>query len=141
MVAPPTGTNERLGPYERPGTFNDRNDVLMKRIDRDRLGQDFVHASIARLGNAMHFGMAGQEDDRDVGISAVAGLAHQAGKVEPVERLHRPVGDDDVRAQIPYFPEGIRGVNAEADLLDPHGGQDRLENRVHVQVVVDNQDV
>jgi hypothetical protein len=53
-------------------------------------------AGIARGDDAAHLGVAGQHDNRDVGVGTVGGGAQQFSEVVAVEKLHLPVDDDNV---------------------------------------------
>ncbi len=66
---------------------------------------------------------------------------YQSDEVEVIERLHLPVGENDVRHPLLHIHEGVRRVVAKTDVLDAHGNQDRLDDRMHVPIVIDNQNV
>src|SRR5688572_24017347 len=56
-VAPPVGPEVALGPDERPRMRDHIDDPLIERLGRDRLGEEFGDAGIARVGDAVLLGV------------------------------------------------------------------------------------
>src|SRR5450755_4173103 len=52
--------------HERPRMIDDLADAREQVLRRDRLGEEFGDAGIARRFDAVAFGVAGHHDDRDV---------------------------------------------------------------------------
>jgi len=80
--------------------------------------------------------MAGQHDDRCVGISRAFRLADHLREFEPVENRHRPVGDDDVGDVVGiHFKRGC-AVFRFIDFARAERVQQRAQNAPHMRVVV-----
>ncbi len=62
-------------------------------------------------------GGAGRHDDWHAYLGTVLAFAYQPDAVEAIERLHLPLGEDDVRHPLLYFHEGIRRVVAKTDVF------------------------
>ena len=58
------------------------DDVLIEALGRNRLGEEFGDAGIARRDHALLLRMSGEHDDRHVRVGVGAGLADHLGKFE-----------------------------------------------------------
>src|SRR4051812_31513683 len=63
-VAPAVRAEIGLGLDERPRIGDDVEDALVESLGRNRLGQEFSDAGVARDRHAPLFRMSGQHDDR-----------------------------------------------------------------------------
>ncbi len=55
------------------------------------------HARIARGDDAVALGMARHHDNRHIGVRAVRIVAHAAREFDAVHRLHRKIGEHEIR--------------------------------------------
>jgi len=95
----------------------------------------------SRAGDhALLLGMAGQHDDRHVGVRIGARLADHVGKLEAVEDRHRPIGDHDVGVEIGEGFEARRAVFGFVDLARAKSVQEGAQDAAHVGIIVDDQE-
>src|SRR6185312_16939882 len=67
-VAAPVGAKIGLGLDEGPRIGDDVDDALVESLGRDRFGEKFSDAGIARLHHALFLRMAGEHDDRRISV-------------------------------------------------------------------------
>ncbi|MEY9292115.1 hypothetical protein ABH979_005189 [Bradyrhizobium ottawaense] len=115
-------------------------DALIEPLGRDRLGQEFGDAGIARHGDAALLGMAGQHDDRRVGVALGFRLPDHLRELEPVEDRHGPVGDDDVRHVVAVHFQRGGAVLGLIDLARAERMQQRAQDAAHVRIVVTDEE-
>ena len=80
--------------------------------------------------------MAGQHNDRRVGITHAVGLTDHLREFESVENRHRPVGDDDVGDVVGIHFERGRAVFRFIDFARAERMQQRTQNATHMRIVV-----
>src|SRR3954464_14033934 len=73
-----------LGLDEGAGACNDVENALVESLRRDRLGQEFGDAGVARDRDAALLGMSGQHDDRRVRVALGFRLPDHLRELEPV---------------------------------------------------------
>ena len=101
--------------------------------------EKFGHAGIARHRDPPLLGMAGQHDDRCVGIALGFRLPDHLGEFETVENRHRPVGDDDVRNIVAVHFQRGGAVLGFIDLAGAERMQQRPQYAAHMRIVVAHQ--
>src|SRR5882757_1473167 len=138
-VAAAVGSEIGLGLDEGPRAGDDIHDALVEPLGRDRLGQEFGDAGVARHSHAALFGVTGQHDDRRVGVTLGFRLPDHLGEFEPVEDRHRPVGDDDIGDIVGVHFERGRAVFGLIGLARAERMQQRPQDAAHVRIVVANQ--
>ena len=111
-------------------------DALIEPLGRDRLGQEFGDAGVARHGDAPLLGMPGQHDDGGVGIALGIRLPDHLRQFEAVENRHRPVGDDDVGDVMAVHFQRGRAVLGLVDFAGAERMQQRPQDAAHVRIVV-----
>src|SRR2546423_3455341 len=89
-VAPPVAAQIALGLDEGARITDHIEDALIERLGRDRLGHEFGDAGVACRHHAPLLGMAGEHDDRHIGVRVGARLADHLRKLKAVEDRHRP---------------------------------------------------
>ena len=128
-----------LGLDERPRIGDDVEDALIEPLGRDRLGQEFGDAGVARHGDAALLGMAGQHDDGGVGIALGFRLPDHLRELEAVENRHRPVGDDDVGNVVAVHFQRGGAVLGLIDFARAERMQQRSQDAAHMRIVVANE--
>ena len=136
-VAAAVGAEIDLGLDERARIGDHVDDALMliKAFCRDRLGEEFGDAGIARVGHALFLGMAGEHDDPGIRIGVGAGLADHLSEFKPVEDGHRPVSD--------VMREGFRAGRAGFGFINvarPEAVPQRAQNPAHMGVVAEDEE-
>ena len=84
--------------------------------------------------------MAGQHDDRRVGITIGAGLPDHLGQFETVENGHRPIGHDDVGHVMGKGFEAGCAVFGFVDFARSETVQQRPQDAAHMRIVVDDEE-
>ena len=138
-VAPAVRAEIGLGLDEGARVGDDVEDALVEALGRDRLGQEFGDAGIARDRDAALLRMAGQHDDRRVGIALGFRLPDHLRQFEAVEDRHRPVGDDDIGHVVAVHFERGRAVLGLIGLARAERMQQRPQDAAHMRIVVANQ--
>src|SRR5215510_8786019 len=83
--------------------------------------------------------MAGEHDDRHVGIRIGPGLTNHLHEFEAIEDRHGPVGDDDVGDVVREGLEAGRAVFRLVDFARAEAMQQRAQDAAHVRIVVDDE--
>jgi len=135
-VAPAIRTEIGLGLDERTRIGDDVQDALVEAFGRDRLGEKFGDAGVARIRHTALFGMTCQHDDGRVGVALGFRLPDHLRKFEPVEDRHRPVGDDDIGDIMSVHFERGRAVLGFVDFAGAERMQQRAQDAAHMRVVV-----
>ena len=138
-VAAAVGTEIGLGLDERARIGDHVDDALIKALGRNRLGEEFGNAGIARRDHALFLRMPGEHDDRHVWIGVGAGLADHLGEFEPVEDRHRPVGDHDVGQVLGEGFQARRAVFRLVHFARAEAVQQSAQHPAHMGVVVDDE--
>jgi hypothetical protein len=108
-------------------------------LAENRLGQKFGDPCVARAQHALLLGMAGEHDDRHVGIGVGAGLADHLRQFQAVEDRHEPVGEHDIRHVV---GEGLEAGGAVFRFIDLAGAEPRAhgaQDAAHMGIVVDDE--
>jgi hypothetical protein len=84
--------------------------------------------------------MAGQHDDRHVGIGVGARLADHLHQFEAVEDRHHPVGDDNIRTVLGERFQSRRAVFGLIHFARAEAVQQRAHDAPHMRVVVDDEE-
>ncbi len=83
--------------------------------------------------------MAGEHDDRHIGIGVGAGLADHLRQFQAVEDRHHPVGEDDIRHVMGEGFETGGAVFGFIDFARAEAVQQRAQDPPHMRVVVDDE--
>jgi hypothetical protein len=108
-------------------------------LAENRLGQKFGDPCVARAQHALLLGMAGEHDDRHVGIGVGAGLADHLRQFQAVEDRHEPVGEHDIRHVVGEGLEAGRAVFGFIHFARTESVQQRAQDAPHMCVVVDDE--
>ena len=134
------GTEIGLGLDERARIGDHVDDALIEALGRDRLGEEFGDAGIARRDHAFLFRMPGEHDNRHVRIGVGARLANHLGEFEPVEDRHCPIGDHDIRGVVGEGFQAGRAVFRLMHFARAEAVQQRAQHPAHMGVVVDDEE-
>ncbi len=81
--------------------------------------------------------MAGEHDDRHVGIGIGARLADHLRQFQPVEDRHHPIGEDDVRHVVGEGFETGGAIFSLVGFARAEAMQQRTHDASHMRVIVD----
>jgi len=115
------------------------DDAVVNGFGRDRFGQEIGHAGISSLDHAFHLGMAGQHDDRNFGVADGAVTPDPTHQLDAVDRLHGPVGDDEIDGDFLELVESGLDAGRLVDPFDPEGFEDPTDQLEHMSIVVHDQ--
>jgi len=127
--------------HERAGPFHDFRQPQHQVLRRDRLGDEFGDAGIARRFHPVAFGMAADHDDGHGGIVSALQPAHLAGEFQPIHRLHRHVREDQVATLGALHFQRMLAMDGFIYLLHAQRIEQRPEQGAHMLLVLDHQDL
>jgi hypothetical protein len=128
--------SRRSRPRARLG--DDIENAHVERLRRDRFGEEFGDAGVARDHDAFLVGMAGEHDDRHIRIG-VGGLADHLCQFQAVKDRHHPIGDDDVGHEMGEGLEAGRTVIGFIDFPRAESVQQSAQDPPHMRAVFDDQ--
>ena len=85
--------------------------------------------------------MRGEHENRNVNIRTVIAATDEFDEIEPVERFHLELGNDDIGHALLHLGERIGGIDAKPRRVDLHRRQKRPQDLVHIAIVIDAHDV
>jgi len=85
--------------------------------------------------------MACDQNDGDERVRNVRHGAHHAGEIEPVDRVHLPIAQDNVRREGLQFLERIRTIVGGPHVPNAECTQNLFDQSLHVLVILDHEDI
>ncbi len=84
--------------------------------------------------------MAGDHDDRQVGIGAVGGIAQHLGELDAIDRVHVEVNQGNIGRILAQHVERFGAVASFAHIADARALQNGPDDRTHMLIVLNQQD-